>query len=226
MRLLLNQRERASMAGLDMPVAYYLAHSGTAGHHAADAAAQWNESAQPLPGLQSGPVAVVAAGPGELAVRLSCPDRMARAQGSAQTAYAAHSALVLARFHVDFRQFDVTIAQVSRDQAVVARDVSMYQMAQAITDQAVAITLLASGWRPDKASESQGRTLLLKAAASIAAAAYGLNSAIEAYESATAALVAAQNNLERVRRQHDKVRALYESTRDTAMRLDQVGLAQ
>jgi len=225
MRLLLNQRDNVGMAGLGMPVAYYLAHSGMAGHHAPDAVAQWNEAAQPLPGEgDTAQVATVAAGPGELAARLACPDRMARAEGSAQTAYAAHSALRMTDFNLEFREFDINIAESSRDLAKVTRDLAIYALAEAITNEAIAITMMASGWPPDGVTIAAGIKQLAESVKSIVEASKSLASAEEAYSESLQTLAEKRNNRNIVSRFRDRIRTLYENARTTTTRLDAAGL--
>lgn len=228
MRLLLNQRDRVAMAGLDMPLAYYLGHSGMAGHGRIDADAEWNPAGQRLPGASDAPraLAVVAAGAGELASRLACHDRLARTQGSAQAAYAAHSALDVTRFNFEFREFDILIAEIIRDQAKTGRDLAIYALAESITNQAIAITMMASGWPPDGATMTAGAKLLAKAVASIAEASKSLADAQEAYDEAVAGINDAQVRRDQVGEYRDRVQALYEDARDTTIALDHAGLDQ
>lgn len=226
MRLLVNQRDRVSMAGLDLPMAWYLGHAGQAGHRRLDADAGWTPGAQRVPGVDAAPgaLAVVATGAGELASRLACPDRLARAQGSAQTAYAAHSALGVTQFNFEFREFDIHIAGTIRDQAKAARDLAAYALAEAITNQAIAITMLASGWPPDGATMAAGAKLVAKAVASIASSTSTLVKAQDTYDEASAGVNDARVRRDQVDAYRTRVRALYEDARDTAAALDRAGL--
>lgn len=228
MRLLLNQREHVVAGGVDMPVAYFLGHSGGAGHGRSDAEAEWNPTAQRLPGSAdtARALAMVAAGAGELASRLACTDRLARAQGSAQAAYAARSALDVTRFNFEFREFDIHIAETIRDQAKTARDLAIYALAEAITNQAIAITMLASGWPPDGATMTAGAKLIAKAVASIASATSSLVSAQETYDEAIAGVNDARVRRDQVNDFRLRVLALYEDARDTTIGLDRAGLDQ
>ncbi|MCW4454555.1 hypothetical protein OK348_07070 [Flavobacterium sp. MXW15] len=227
MRLLLNQRGNVAMAGLGMPVAYYLGHSGLAGHGLADAQEQWNESAQQLPGAgDTNALATLAAGPGELATRLSCPDRLGRAQGSAQGAYAAHSALLMTEFNRDFREFDINIALTVQSQAKVARDLAIYALAEAITNEAIAITMMASGWPPDGVTITAGAKQLATSIKSIYDAGKELKSAEDSLTEATRGVADARRNHDLVTAFRDKVKALYANARDTTLQLDSAGVNQ
>ncbi len=228
MRLLLNQRDHIVMAGLDMPLAYYLGHSGVAGHGRLDADAEWNPATQRLPGAADAArtLTTVAAGAGELASRLACQDRMARAQGSAQEAYAARSALDVTQFNFEFREFDIHIAETIRDQAKAARDLAIYALAESITNQAIAITMMASGWPPDGVTMAAGAKLIAKAVLSIAMATKGLVDAQSTYDEAIAGVNDARVRRDQVDAYRTRVRLLYENARDTAIGLDRAGLNQ
>lgn len=226
MRLLLNQRGNITMAGLDLPLAYYLGHSGVSGHGRLDAAAQWQPTAQTLPGTAdaAGALAVIAAGPGELAARLSCPDRLARAQGSAQSAYAAYSALRMTEFNLEFRSFDIHIAETIRDQAKVARDLAIYALAESITNEAIALTLIASGWPPDGSSIGAGVKQLAKSIKGIYDASKSLVEAQETYDDALSGVQDAGHRRDLVSTFRDRIKALHEDARDTTIGLDRAGL--
>ena len=242
MQLLLEQRSNTPMAGLGMPVAYYLGHSGMAGHGRADADAQWKPAAQAMPGAPSDTdLATLAAGPGELASRLSCTDRLARAQGSAQAAQSAWSSLELTRFNFEFREFDIHIAETTRDQAAVSLALAVYAMAESITNEAIALTLLASlaesitneaialtllasGWPPDGLTIAAGAKQLAKSVVSMAMAAKSLASAAIALKDAQDAVEDARTRRDQVRNFMNRVDTLYQDARDTALTLDRAGL--
>ncbi len=228
MRLLLNQHGNVAMAGLGLPVAYYLGHTGMAGHGRLDAHAQWQPAAQAMPGAADAATALatVAAGPGELAARLSCPDRLARTQGSAQSAYAAHSALRMTEFNLQFRQFDIHIAETIRDQAKVGRDLAAYALAEAITNEAIAITMLASGWPPDGVTMGAGAKQLAKSVVSIGKAAKSLKDAQETYDETLSTLQDTRHRATLVATFRDRIKALHEDARDTTIGLDHAGLNQ
>lgn len=227
MRLLLNQRAGTgtSMAGLGMPMAYYLAHSGMAGHHAADAAEQWDEAAQPIPGAsRDAQVAIVAAGPGELASRLSCTDRLARAQGSAQAAYAANSAKLMTDFNLEFRTFNIHISESSRDLAKVTRDLAIYALAESITNEAIALTMIASGWPPDGATIGAGFKQLAKSVKGIVDASRSLAAAEKDYSDALQELAEARRDAELVENFYERLEMLYEQAKAATRDLDASGL--
>ena len=228
MQLLLNQRGNVTMAGLGLPVAYYLGHTGITGHGRIEADAQWKSSAQAMPGSANAATALatVAAGPGELAARLACPDRLARAQGSAQGAYAAWSALRMTEFNLQFRQFDINIAETIRDQAKVSRDLAAYALAESITNEAIAITMLASGWPPDGATIGAGVKQMAKSLLSIGKAAKSLKSTQERYDESLGNLQDTRHRATLAATFRDRIKTLHEEARDTTIGLDHAGLNQ
>lgn len=230
MRLLLNQRAGLSAVGGDVPVAYYLGHPGAPGHDSTAMATAWQSGARPLPGSADAASPAVAAGPGELASRLACPDRLARAQGGAQAAYAAYSALRMSEFHHDFREFDVRIAELVLDQAQTKRALATYYLADAISSEAVAIVLTAAGWPPNKPGIVAGAKWLAGrmagATLSLGLAINGIVSAEAALKEATADLERRRANLALAQAQRDRTHALYINANRHAIQLDQAGLAR
>lgn len=230
MRLLLNQRSGVSVGGLGMPVAYYLAHSGVAGSDLEDAKDNWNNATATLPGLpQTGSgrhFATIAAGPGELSSRLACPDRIARAQGSAQNTFAAYSAKEMTEFNRKFREFEIRIAELSVSQAETARDIAIYDLAQAIVDEAIAITLMAAGWPPEGSAIAVGIKQAAATAISIASASKALADAQSDLSDANDELKVTTGNLARITAYRDKLTRLYNNANDTTIDLDKAGLSQ
>lgn len=230
MRLLLNQRSGAGVAGLGMPVAYYLVHAGFAGNDLSDAEESWNNGAVALPGLPQAEsarhFANVATGPGELATRLTCQDRLARTQGSAQNTYAAYSALAMTKFNRQFREFEIKIAELAVDQAETARDLAIYDLAQAIADEALAITLLAAGWPPDGSAIAVGVKQAISTAISVGSAIKALVDAESDLKEANATLAFTQKNLERITGYRDKLQSLYSNAEKNTAELDKAGVAQ
>jgi len=226
MQLLINQRSNTTIAGLGLPVAYYLGHSGVSGHGRLDADAQWQPAAQTLPGTADAATALatVAAGPGELAARLSCPDRLARTQGSAQNTYAAYSALRMTEFNLDFRAFDIHIAETVRDQAKVGRDLAAYALAESITNEAIALTLVASGWPPDGASIGAGVKQLAESVKNIYDATQSLIGAQKTYDDALSGVHDAEHRRDLVNTFLARIKALHQDALDTTNGLDQAGL--
>lgn len=230
MRLLLNQRDGLSVGGLDMPVAYYLGHPGAPGHGTGPADAVWNAAGQPVPGAATAPTLTLAAGPAELASRLACPERLARAQGGAQAAYAAYSALRVSDFNRDFRAFDVKIAQLIVDHATTTRNLAIYALADAIASEAVAVVLTAAGWPPDKLSLMVGAKYLAAGLAgatlSLALAIKGIVDAEKALNEANADLAKRRGHLTLVEAQRTRTEALYVAASRNALALDAAGLSQ
>ena len=230
MRLLLNQRDGLTVGGLDMPVAYYLGHPGAPGHDTGPMDAVWNTASQPVPGAADAPLLSLATGPAELASRLACPDRLARAQGSAQTAYAAYSTMRVTDLNRDFRAFDVKIAQLILDEATTTRNLAIYALADAVASEAVAIVLTAAGWPPDKLSIMVGAKYLASGLAgatlSLAMAIKGLVDAETAVNEANADLGRRRGLLALVETQRARTEALYVAASRNAVALDTAGLSQ
>lgn len=225
MQLLLQLRSDVPLAGLGMPVAWYLAHSGSAGHDLAAGGSSWDPSAQSLPGLgQAAEVATLAVGPGELAARLACPDRMARAQGNAQAALAAWSAKRATDFHHQFRTFDVEIAKLTKDQAVTGLAFAGVGLAMAIADEAIAITLTAAGWPPEGFAIGVGIGEHVVALASIGFASYQVHLARADLAAAEEGLEDAHATEARVAAHRTRVEALYRNASRNAIQLDSAGL--
>lgn len=227
MRLLLDQRSGTPMAGLGMPVAYYLAHSGGSGQDRADADAAWDATVQALPGsATTETVALAAAGPGEFAARLACPDRLARAQGNAQSALAGYSAKRMSDFNLKFRRFDVKVAELTLDQARTGMAFAAVALAMAIADEAIAITLTAAGWPPEGLAIAIGIGEHVVALASIGFAAYQVKLADDDLKSAEQGITDANDNLDRAETSQSRVEALYTSASLNAIRLDKAGVEQ
>lgn len=229
MQLLLDQRDGAALGGLDMPVAFYMAHSGQAGHALADASDAWRPAAQRLPGdapTDGQDNAVAAVGPGEFATRLSCPDRLARAQGSAQGALAAWSAKRMTDFNLEFRKFHLEVADLVKQQSDTGLAFAALGLAMAIADEAIAITLTAAGWPPDGIAIGVGIGEHVVALASIGFAIYQVVMAEQDKQAADEEYDDAVEHLRLVTDYQAKVEALYRNAAANAIRLDKAGLEQ
>lgn len=224
MRLLLDQRGNVPMAGLNMPVSFYLAHSGGRGHDLARGAETWDPAAQALPGDGTSAVLTSAAGPGEFSARLDCPDLLARTQGSAQAALASYSAMRMTDFNNQFRQFDVKIAELTLDQAQTGLAFAAVGLAMAIADEAIAITLVAAGWPPEGFAIGVGIAENIVALASIGFAAYQVAMATEDLKSAEEGIDDAKQAAIDVALYLDRVKALHTNANRKAITLDNAGL--
>ena len=224
MRLLLDQRGNIPMAGLGMPVAFYLAHSGSRGHDLTQGAGTWDPAAQPLPGDGTSQVLTSAAGPGEFASRLACPDLIARAQGSAQAALASWSAMRMTDFNSRFRSFDMKIAELTLDQAQTGLAFAAVGLAMAIADEAIAITLTAAGWPPEGFAIGVGIAENVVALASIGFSAYQVKLANDDLASAREGISQAEKVKKDVGIYLEKVEALHTNANRKAVTLDNAGL--
>jgi type II secretory pathway pseudopilin PulG len=227
MRLLLDQRNGTTLGGLGMPVAYYLAHSGGSGQDRAEADKTWKVTAQMLPGsATTETVALAATGPGEFAARLSCPDRLARAQGSAQSALASYSAKRMADFNEKFRTFDVEVAKLTLEQAEAGLAFAGVGLAMAIVDEAIAITLTAAGWPPEGIAIGVGIGEHAVAVGSIIFAAIQVDAAEKDKASAVQGVKDAEDNLVRAKTAQTRIDTLYLNANLDAVKLEKAGLEQ
>lgn len=167
---------------------------------------------------------VQAAGIGELASRLSCSDRVARAQGAAQTALAAYSVMEVTNYTSRFRRFDERTAKVVLVQAETGLASAVTGLAFAIFDESIAIVLTAAGLPPDPLGIAIGIGEHVTALASIAYAAYSLDLAKADMASAKDGIQAAGDALVYANQQRDRAIAMYDTASRTAIALDQSGI--
>ncbi len=126
-------------------VAYALGFGGRPGNdndHAADADF-------PLPGSVAAVGRnVLAVGPGELAVRLNCPDRVSRTLAAARAAYAAYD---LSRFAMQFvaeRTFAVTTSETNSQFADINLAMAAFDLALGLAEEVIAVAQDVVGWPP------------------------------------------------------------------------------
>src|SRR5690606_10666488 len=102
----LKDADAGTLPGMEgIPTAFALMHPGPAGHDSQLSAAF------ALPGSAGiGSRHVLAIGPGELASRLSCPDRVSRTHAAAHAARAAYDLMRIAERYKEFRTFGVDVA--------------------------------------------------------------------------------------------------------------------
>lgn len=223
MRLLLDQRDGAPLGSLGMPAAYALGHAGGPGHDAVLTAA-----ALQLPGSDAAsqqPMPLAAAGLGELASRLSCPDRLARAQGASQAAMAAYSAKRMTDLNHLFRTFNYErITALSKSQAETALALSGINLALLLADEIIAITLAAAGWPPEGFAIALGIAEQVMFIASLPLAIIDVVDATKEVEEAEQGIRDAEEELALVTTQKTRTDALYRNASEHALRLDEAGL--
>lgn len=169
-------------------------------------------------------MAVQAAGFGELASRLSCSDRVSRAQGAAQTALAAHSVMEVTAYTARFRKFDARTAQIVLVQAETGMASAVTGLAFAIFDEAIAIVLTAAGLPPDPLGIAIGIGEQVTALASIGYAAHSVELAKADMASAKEGIEAANSALTYANQQRERARVMHDTASRTAIALDQAGV--
>ncbi len=202
-----------------VPTSFALMHAGPTGHDQTAAAAF------ALPGsVGIGTRKVLAVGPGELAARLACPDRVARMRAAVSTAYTAYDLARVAKEYRDFRVFAIQVAEMNEDNAQVGVVFAGFDIAWGVAIEVIAILQEAAGWPPDGlaiatgiASHVQATAELVIAILNMVDAEAGLSDAKEATVEAKKQRDAADVNLARMQ-------SLARSSRDSAIQLDQHGL--
>jgi type II secretory pathway pseudopilin PulG len=142
------QRGSALKLGSNVDVAYALDFGGPRGNgndHVDDAAG----SNFPLPG--SVPAIgrnEVAVGPGEFAVRLNCPDRVARTLAAARATYAAYDMTRFAKQFLDMRVFAVKVATTNTVFADINLAMATFDFVLGTAEEVIAIAQDVVGWPP------------------------------------------------------------------------------
>lgn len=103
----------------------------------------------PLPGTAAAiGRRVLAVGPGELAVRLQCPDRVARTLAAARAAYAAYDMRRFADSFLATRQFTAHVADTNQTFATINIVMNSFDIALGTAIEVFAIGLDVVGWPP------------------------------------------------------------------------------
>lgn len=218
--MVLKNNRSATLAGMQgVPTAFALMHPGPAGHDS-QAAASFV-----LPGSEAaGTRRVLAVGPGELASRLACPDRVSRTHAAAGTAYAAYDLARVADEYQKFRVFAIQVAEMNKDNAEAGVAFAAFDVAYGIFIEAIAILQEAAGWPPDPlgiatgiASHASATAQLAIAIANVTMAGLDLDQANDDLQVARDQKLAADANLARMNQ-------LAEDALGRARALDQSGL--
>ena len=216
-RLFARQRDAQPLGALGMAAAYALAIPAKV-----DAPLTGAMQAINLPGSQEATqeeTLNVAAGPGELAARMACPQLLARAQGAAQAAMTAYSVRRAGDFNYDFRAFDLRIAQLVQAQSEAGLAFAGVGLAMGLFDQAMGVVLMAAGWPPEGFAIAVGIAENLVSMTSIGYAIASVVLAQADLESAEQTLIAAQDALKDVGEQKKRTDQLYVDSVEAALRL-------
>lgn len=209
-----------TLTGMDgIPTAFALMHGGPVGD------AQLAAAAFALPGSAAlGERTVAAVGPGELASRLGCPDRIARTQGAARAAYTAYDLTRVATEYERLRIFAIQVAQMNLDNAETGEVFAGFDVAFGIFMEALAILQEAAGWPPDALGIATGIASHVTATAQLAIAIYNLDAAIADVADANAGLTEANSQKTAATDNLARMNALADASLQHALVLDQTGL--
>lgn len=184
------------------------------------------DAALPLPGsVQAAGRAnrLHAAGWGELGVRMDCPQRLARFNGTVQATLSAHSATRFAQFNADFRQFDIKVAELIRLQADTGLASAILGLATLVADQATLILLVKPGAPPDPAEIAKAIAASVPLIAAMAVTAVQIKNAKDDVDGAKETMSDAIQNRDIAADQFQRSRQHYEQLRQHALGLDAAG---
>lgn len=209
-----------TLAGMEgVPTSFALMHAGPAGHN------QTADAAFALPGTPDlGTRKVLAVGPGELASRLACPDRVARTRAAVSAAYTAYDLARVAKEYKDFRVFAIQVAEMNEDNARVGRLFAIFDITWGVALEVIAILQEAAGWPPDGIAIATGIASHVQATAELAVAILNMVEAETGLEDAKKATAEAKRQRDAANVNLDRMQALAHSSRERAIQLDQNGL--
>lgn len=203
----------------DIPTAFALMHLGPVGQQ------QTADLTFALPGSQDiGTRRVLAVGPGELASRLSCPDRITGVHGATREAFAAYDLARIAAEYEDFRKFAIQVAEMNKANAETGKVFAGFDIAWGIVVEAIAILQTAAGWPPDALAMVTGIASHAAATAQLAIAIVNLDGAISDLEEAVEDLAEAKDQHEKAKENTTRMRNLAHDRRERAIALDAKGL--
>ncbi|WP_313173545.1 type II secretion system protein [Stenotrophomonas sp.] len=223
LRLMDLQKTAPKLPGIEFAAAYALAIN----NHRADVGADVGSAAIAfhLPGLPDNAHRLTqAAGIGELSSRLSCSDRVGRAQGAAQSAAAAYSTARVAEFNARFRKFDERTARALKAATDAGMAAAGAALAFAIFDETIAAVMTTPGdfETPLKITIALGEHA--NALTGIGYASYLVHLATGEVEEAEAALQAAKQAKEIAATQWQKASAASQAAKQSAIALDSAGI--
>lgn len=211
------------VAALGMPSAYVIAQPVAGNGLGIGTLA----TAQPLPGTADPNFSTsYAAGIGELAAQLNCSDRLGRAQGAAQSAYAAITVADLAEFNSAFRSFDVRTSEAMLTAAETGLAAAGTSLAFAIFDETIAVFLTFAGWPPSPLGAVVGVGEHAVASASIIYAIRQIKLSEDDVAGAEEALADAEAARDRAKQQHQTAIAVRDQAIAEAHRLDALGISR
>jgi type II secretory pathway pseudopilin PulG len=209
-----------SLSGMDnVPTAFALMHRGAVGQE------QLATAAFALPGSAAlGERRVAAVGPGELAARMACPDRVARVHGAARAAFAGYDLARVAHEYERFRIFAVQVAEMNLDNAKTNEVFAGFDVAYGVFLEALAILQEAAGWPPDPVGIATGVASHVTATAQLAVAIYNLTAAVSERQEAEADVAEANRQRTAAQANLQRMQALAASSLLRAQNLDATGL--
>lgn len=216
----LKEQSTASLAGMQgVPTAFAVMHGGPAGD------SRGLHATFVLPGSSAqGPRAVRAIGPGELAARLGCPDRISRTLAAASGAYAAYDLARIAGQNVKVREFALRVAELNESNADTARLFAKLDLSFGILLEVLAGIDLAAGFPPEGLSLAIAIASHPVALTQIGLAAAAVADAEAEYTEAQAATQQAKERLDTARQHEQRMKDLAAAARSRALELDRRGL--
>lgn len=210
----------ASLAGMQgIPTAFALMHPGPVGHDNNASAAFV------LPGsATAGTRNVLAVGPGELASRLACPDRISRVHGAARAAHAAYDLERVAERYRAFREFAVQVAEMNKDNSEAGVAFAAFDVAWGVFCEAVAILQEAAGWPPDPVGIATGIASHVSATAQLGIAIANVALAAADLDKANGELATAREQQGKAEDNLARMQAMADQTLARVRTLDKNGL--
>lgn len=210
------------VSALGMPAAYVIAQPDAGNGRDIGTLA----ASVPLPGTADPRFSnSYAAGIGEVAAQLNCSDRLGRAQGAAQSAYAAITVADLAEFNVQFRSFDVRTARALLAASEAGLAAAATSLAFAIFDEAIAVFLTIAGWPPSALGLTVGAFEQAGALASIGYASGQIHASLQDIADAEEALADAEAACDRAKQQYRTAIMVRDQALEEAKRLDALGIS-
>lgn len=178
----------------------------------------------PLPGSEAAIQRhVLALGPGGLASRLDCADRIVRTTAAARAAFAAYDIARFADEFVRVREFAYAVNESSILFAQADIALAAFNMVLATATGVLTAMEMALGWPPATGAVIAGATILVTAA-QLGLAIYGVIAAAEALTEAEAGVADADKQRNEAKAYRDRMHALAGKSYSHADALNQAGL--
>ena len=211
----------ASLDGMQgVPAAFALMHPGGIDNAAMASSADFVLPGTPDPTGRR----IIAAGPGEFASRLACPERVARARGAARAAYSGWDLSRVAKEYLAFRTFTVQVAEMNKSNADAIVAIAATNVVIGVMQETVSVLQSSPGFPPDPFATAGGLAGIVATTAQLAVAVAKLASAISAAAKAETAVDTAREQKTAAAANLARMTALADQSLDRALYLDSQGL--